>query len=537
MQNLLISFRHPQKIRFLTKFTFFSTLTLQFLFVTLFPYPQSLATNRCRPIGDALEEILHQPHLQRTRWGINIQKMSATGQWRSLYTRNAQQLFLPASTAKLFTTTVLAKVFAPTYRIETPYFGQGTRSHLKQLRIVGQGDPSILSPQLTQLARDLKTQGVRRIDRLLGEDSSFRGPWIIPSWEWEDLLTADGVPITSLSFSQNSLPLRLSPGQIGQPLTFEWLDGKPLSPLIIENLSTTVQADQPEYIHLERNLAGTTLTIHGQLRVGASPDVSYVAIAYPTQYFLHRLRLALQAEGIQVKHLTVASATDVATDALNTDSLSTDERKLGALLSPPLANMLKTINQSSNNFYTESLLRHVALKISSQQSVTPQQSMTTLKESLTSMGIEPNSYFLKDGSGLSRQNLVSPESLTATLHAALQWSNTGDSKKFQTLKDSLAIAGQAGTLKQRFQDSPVAGKLFGKTGTLNGAVTLAGFMAGPKKSTVVLSLMANQSDQPTSVLRQTIDEIVLEIAQSQSCSGSSPDEQTKLKKSLYNLKS
>lgn len=509
-------------------------VVLDSLFLSLVFPSKTSAGNFCEhSLEQRIAEIIDQPHLQRTRWGIDIQTVSAAGATISpQLTHNANQLFLPASTAKLFTATALVKAFEPTYQIETAYIGHGTAPNLQQLRVLGQGDPSILDPQLMQLAQDLKSQGIRRIETLVGEDEQFGSPWIVPSWEWEDLHTSDGVPITSLSFSQNSLPLRLSPSEVGQPLSFEWLDGKPLLPLIIENFSTTVAADQPEYIRLGRNLAGTTLTISGQLRVGADPDTSYVAIAYPTQYFLFRLKQALQSEGIQVKNISVG----LASGSFNPKD-DTEGKTLGSLKSPPLTDILKAINQSSNNFYAESLLRHLAGVTSSKPSITSDFSIKTLKALLQSEGVNSDSYFLKDASGLSRQNLVSPESLTTTLKAVLKWKGTENADKFQTLKNSLAIAGQAGTLKRRFQDSPVAGKLFAKTGTLNGTVTLAGFLEGADRSTSVLTLMANQSDQPIAVLRNAIDEIVLQIAQAQSCPEVSAERPTNLKKSLYNHKS
>lgn len=528
MQNLLLEFKHPLKGKVSGELLLFLTVLLQILFIA--PFQASVgAQGFCeQSLGEKIEAIINQPPLHRTRWGIDIQHRAATDKtFVPLYRQNAPQLFLPASAAKLFTTTALVEVFEPSYRIETAYFGQGSAPKLKQLRIVGQGDPSILEPQLRQIAQDLKIQGIQSIETLVGEGSQFGEPQIIPSWEWEDLQTSDGVPITSLSFSQNSLPLELSPSEVGQPLEFAWLEGKPLSPLIIENLSVTVPGDQPEYIRLERNLAGTILTIRGQLRAGASSEVSYVAIANPTHYFLHRLRNTLQSEGIQVKHITLEAP----------QKLLNDETKLGAIFSPPLEEMLKTINQSSNNFYTESLLRHFATKTTAQAMVSPQESIQTLKGTLATIGIDPDQYFLQDGSGLSRQNLVSPESLTATLKAILEWQRTGQTQKFQTFKNSLAIAGQAGTLKGRFQNSPVAGKLFGKTGTLSGTVTLAGFIEGPAHSKTILSLMANQSDQPIPVLHQAIDQIVLQIAQTQSCDDGEGTKQTNQKKALYNLKS
>lgn len=453
--------------------------------------------------------------------------MSASGPSpQRIYAKNATQLFLPASTAKLFTATALVNAFSPNYRIETPYFAVGQPPVLSQLRVQGAGDPSVLDPQLRQVAQQLKAQGVKTIKTIVGDSQAFKGPAIIASWEWQDLQSSDGVPITSLSFSQNSLPLKLSPREVGQPLEMEWLDGQPVPALQILNQSTTVSAAEPESISLERSLAGDSLAIRGQLRAGSEPDVSYVAIANPEAYFLHRLKLVLQSEGIKVKRLQIKDPDSV--EPAPSDGAD-QERKLGVISSPPLIEMLKEISQSSNNFYTESLLRHFAWAqgTTPYTAVTTRQSLQLLEDQLQRLGIDPESYQLKDASGLSRQNLVSPESLTTTLAAVLNWrdqeADIDSLKKFQTFWESLAIAGQSGTLKYRFRETPVAGKLIAKTGTLSGTVALAGFLEEPGQPTIIFSLLANHSDQSIATLRKTVDELVLKLHQAQLCSRNSAD--------------
>ncbi|NJN24462.1 MAG: D-alanyl-D-alanine carboxypeptidase/D-alanyl-D-alanine-endopeptidase, partial [Acaryochloridaceae cyanobacterium RL_2_7] len=173
------------------------------------------------------------------------------------------------------------------------------------------------------------------------------------------------------------------------------------------------------------------------------------------------------------------------------------------------------------NFYTESLLRYWAWQSQPvRQPVTPQQSLKRLEDYLAPLGVDPASYELQDASGLSRQNLVSPESLVALLEVAQKWQygEERDRAKSQTFLNSLAVAGEAGTLKRRFVDTPVSGKFRGKTGTLRGTVTLAGILEMPDQSSALVSIMANQSDQSTTRLRTTVDAMILQLDQSLKCS-------------------
>jgi D-alanyl-D-alanine carboxypeptidase/D-alanyl-D-alanine-endopeptidase (penicillin-binding protein 4) len=76
-------------------------------------------------------------------------------------------------------------------------------------------------------------------------------------------------------------------------------------------------------------------------------------------------------------------------------------------------------------------------------------------------------------------------------------------------KQSLAIAGQGGTLQNRLRDTVVAGKLWGKTGTLGGTAGLAGYMEIDAQKTRIVVILVNNSVLESPQLRQALDDIVL----------------------------
>ncbi len=138
-----------------------------------------------------------------------------------------------------------------------------------------------------------------------------------------------------------------------------------------------------------------------------------------------------------------------------------------------------------------------------------------MQATLTALGVDPKGYRLLDGSGLSRQNLSSPKVLVQTLQALAQ------SPTRNIFRSTLAVAGQSGTLKNRFLGTLVQGRLYGKTGTLQGAATLSGYLEVPNYPPLVLSILVNHSAQSNTVLRQAIDKVVLTIAQLKPCLESS----------------
>ncbi|HEY9827475.1 MAG TPA: D-alanyl-D-alanine carboxypeptidase, partial [Stenomitos sp.] len=178
---------------------------------------QSSVSKLCSAqLGATIDRIIQQPSLNRAHWGILVQSLRNPS--LTFYQRNADQLFLPASNAKLLTTAAALVGLTPQFQRQTPIFATGQAPILKTLQVVGQGDPSFSDQQLETVAAALRAKGVQRIDSLQGDDSLFQGNPIVPSWDWSDIQGGDGLPINSLMLNGNVLNLKLSPQALGQPL-------------------------------------------------------------------------------------------------------------------------------------------------------------------------------------------------------------------------------------------------------------------------------------------------------------------------------
>jgi len=119
------------------------------------------------------------------------------------------------------------------------------------------------------------------------------------------------------------------------------------------------------------------------------------------------------------------------------------------------------------------------------------------------LGVDPEAYFITDGSGLSRHNRVSPEALVQTLKLMAQ------TPEAEVYRASLPVAGVDGSLKYRFQDTPLQGSLQAKTGGMTGVSALSGYLDVPNYQSLVFSIILNRTEQPAAIQRQAIDEIVL----------------------------
>ena len=449
-------------------------------------------------LGAKIDAIANRAEFSRSRWGILIQPLSSP---TTLYSRDSQKYFIPASNVKLLTTAAALQKLGGDFRIKTSvYSGENGNLH-----IVGRGDPSIAEAQLKSLAQQLKQRGISRVNELIGDDSYFQGNPVNPNWEWEDAQAGYGAPINSLIFNQNAIELILSPQAIGQPLKVTFAQPKPINQWQIQNNSVTVGQNESEFVEVGREFDKPILRVSGQLRVGAESESAYVAVVNPANNFLQHFQQVLAAEGIAVKQALVAS---------NSRSFT---QELANIESPPLAELVKETNRESNNVYAEVLVRLLGKETGkmpvpqeqetgkmpvSQEQDTMEIGLKELKTTLTQLGINPNTYKLADGSGLSRHNLISPEALVQTLRLM------ANSPLASIYRASLPVAGESGTLKNRFI-TPNRVILQAKTGTLSGVAALSGYVEVPNYEPLVFSIMVNQSDLSAPKVRSAIDEIVL----------------------------
>lgn len=455
-------------------------------------------------LPDAIDAIANRPQFNRARWGILVEPLSASD-GKTLYNRDGQHYFIPASNEKLLTTAAALMKLGTQFRIRTSVYGTADNGGEASLRVVGRGDPSLTDADLASLAQQLKSRGIRQVGQMVVEDSYFQGQPVNSSWQWEDVQAGYGAPVNSLIVNENAINLTLSPQAAGQPLRVTWDDPKEARGWQIENDSVTVGPNEPEFLEIGRDLNRPVLRIKGQLRAGAEPEEIAVAIVNPAENFLQRFRQALAAEGISVKRASVAA----------TATPTAGEEELAAVESPPLSELVTKTNQESNNLYAEALLRSLGVVAKADPAMagkdTADAGLEVLKATLTQFGVNPETYIPEDGSGLSRQNLVSPEALVQTLRAM------ANSPAAEIYRTSLPVAGVSGTLTYRFRDTTAQGIVQAKTGTITGVSALSGYVRPLNYPPLIFSIIVNQSHQSVGLQRQAIDEIVLLLTRLRSC--------------------
>ncbi|WP_414529777.1 D-alanyl-D-alanine carboxypeptidase/D-alanyl-D-alanine-endopeptidase [Nodularia chucula] len=443
-------------------------------------------------LPSAVDAVTNTPEFRRVRWGVLVKNLADE---QTLYSRDAEKYFNPASNIKLLTTAAALKQLGADFRIRTSVYQDSDGI----LRVVGRGDPSLKVPQLQELAQQLQQQGITQVNQLIADDSYFQGEIVHPSWEWEDLAFYYGAPVNSLIVNENASLFTVSPQTIGKPLQLKWNEPMEAYQWRVENNSVTTDEDESGFVAVSRDLKGPVLRIKGQMAVNSNPTIRAIAVFDPVQNFLRQFRQTLVREGISVSQMSNGTG-------------GNNEQEIAAVESPPLSELLMETNINSNNLYAEALLRTLAIKqpVENNQT-TADAGLEVVKTTLTQLGVDPTSYILVDGSGLSRKNLITPQALVQTLQAMAK------SPQGELFRASLPVAGVSGTLTNRLRDTSAEGIVQAKTGTMTGVVSLSGYVNSPDYQPLAFSIIVNHSEQPATVVRQSMDEIVVLLTQLQRC--------------------
>ncbi|MCS6942389.1 MAG: D-alanyl-D-alanine carboxypeptidase/D-alanyl-D-alanine-endopeptidase [Geminocystis sp.] len=437
-----------------------------------------------------ISSLLNTPERQKESWGVVVERLDNR---QNLYQLNPNKYFIPASNVKLFTTAAILLKEGENFAIKTPIYLK-TESEKTTLLIWGKGDPTISKLQLNIIANKLLQKGLKHLDELiLVDDSNFAHNAVNHTWEFSDLFFSYSVPVNSLILGGNSVILTIKPSNPGEKVRIQWSDEIAGRQWQIINEGVTVKEGEEYTLDVHPFQLEPVLVIRGNLPVSQGEDNWFLSIPKPAEYFRDSLISILSAKGIIVDRVTINSTAQL--DLKGYDLLLEFQ-------SPPLKELIRKTNQDSNNLYGEVLFKYVAKNYKNPRD--------SLEEILEEIGINKENYQLKDGSGLSRQNLVTPKSIVDLL-AAMANSKYGD-----LFRESLAVSGISGTLKNRLRE-PMAGKVVGKTGTLTGVAALSGYLHPQNYKDLVFSIIVNNSLEKSSDLRAIIDQIVVLLYKLEDC--------------------
>ena len=226
------------------------------------------------------------------------------------------------------------------------------------------------------------------------------------------------------------------------------------------------------------------LTVRGQVALGGKPRLVFAAVENPTVMFVNAFREALSRKGIFVG----GSALDIddvrtAPDLAKAETWVTDQ-------SPPLFEIVDPLLKRSRNGYAETLLWTLSPPGEPASEVA---GLKVLRETLTELGVDPALYASFDGSGLSRYDMLTAESLMRVLTTI--WN---DPVMLGPYRSALPVAGTAGSIENRLKGTPAAGRVWAKTGSMFNIDTLSGYVLTADDEPLAFSFLANNYTVPSS---------------------------------------
>ena len=417
--------------------------------------------------------------------GIRFGLVVTTGDGRELVAIAPDARFIPASNTKLFTT---AAAFATLRGLDRPDTGGGASAALETERgaapdviLEGFGDarlssaPDCAANCLAALA-DAVAARTRRVRDVVGDDSFYPEQRWSPGMSWNNIPTASGTAISALTLDDNELVLRVTPAAVGQPPAVEALPY-----YVVDNRAETVATGETD-LSWDRLPFSNTLRLTGTIVAGAEPQRLRLGIDDPAHYAAWRLRSLLEARGVRITGSVRARHRPPGPAGVATPSNGLERELLVRLAPPPLAEDLRTINKVSQNLHAELMLRRLGRQGGTG---TIADGLAIVRAMLAQAGLRRTDYDFSDGSGMSTYNRVTPRGVVTLL----RWAGT--QPWGAAWRATFPVAGVDGTLARRFRGTPLEGRLFAKTGSLNGTNALSGYMTARSGRTLVFSFFAN----------------------------------------------
>ncbi len=492
---------------------------------------QTLALAKDR-LASRIDNILDQPEISRGLWGIQVQSLDSG---KVLYANNADKYFTPASNTKLFTTSAVLALIGPDYRFHTTVEADGMVDKYGRLNgnlvLIGRGDPNLsgrtlpynlrterkLPPihVLEELAEQVVQKGVRYIDGdVVADDSYYPFEPYGEGWTQDDLVWEWGAPVSALSINDNVVFLSIMPADRAGEKAFLTLNPSSDYYHVDNRILTTPPGTGPRRIYINREPGSNQLTLWGNMPLDDSGANEALAIEDPADFAARVFRELLERQGVAVygsartrhSELSKLSTLRVTTTAPAGGGDSGPQPKVAPPLqlatyeSQPIAQDLRVTNKVSQNLHAELMLRLLGHEKGS--SGTIEGGLEVVRGFLTKAGIGSDEYVFFDGSGLSRQNLVTPEAVVKLL---IYDSRQSWGPMFQS---TLPVAGVDGSLSDRFKGSPAEGRVKAKTGSLGHVNALSGYATTLKGERVAFSILANNHNLPSKRALDTIDHIV-----------------------------
>lgn len=417
-----------------------------------------------------------------------------------LYERNADIRFVPASNRKLFSTAAGLIDLGPETRFhtlvlaETPISADGSISG--NIYVRGQGESTLTDVDLDSIANALKAHGLRHVaGDIVGDGSFFPDDLYGDNWGWNNLTDASAPQISGLEVNRDVILVRVTgAGQLGTAPVVVLVPSIPYA-TVINNGATTdkpaLQSNATVYNALnqiDRVWDGNVILVRGPFREKESVS-DRIPLVDPPRYAALEFERACERQGITVGGVAISGATSPTATVVLADHEG-----------PTLSEYVTLTNKPSDNLLAETLVRQMGYS-DSKQAIYGAGHDAEIRV-LRRVGVDTSTMRLRDGSGVSRRDFVTPKNVIQLLKAMTV------QPVWPIWYKSLPIAGVDGSLRNRFKGTSSEGNVHAKTGSLSEVCCLSGYAITKSGRMLAFTILTNNFLCPTSEVRNLHNKLV-----------------------------
>ncbi|HSJ23311.1 MAG TPA: D-alanyl-D-alanine carboxypeptidase/D-alanyl-D-alanine-endopeptidase [Longimicrobiales bacterium] len=462
-----------------------------------------------RQLQAELQQAIERTGWRDARWSVMVVSLDRGD---TLYAYNAHERLAPASNMKLFTTAAGLYYLGSDYRYNTFLMATGPiRDGVLDgdLVVYGTGDPTFSarfgsSPAVWQAFADtLQALGVREVrGDIVGDGSYFAGSGAAEGWQESYMNAAYAANAGALSYTENVATLQVRPAeQAGWRPEIRLVPGG--EGIAIVNQATTVASGRTS-IQAARMAYDGPIVVRGQIARGSAPLVRTVPVSDPARYAAAIFREFLERRDIVVAGGVRSAMTEaespvtgrsVFAPALDSQA---PVRVLAVHTSPPIQQILDIINRRSHNMMAEQVLRTVGRVAVGEGSVAG--GRRAIEHMMREAGHpSPEEIDIFDGSGLSILNRSSAHGLVSLLAVM------AESPAWDAYWETLPEAGSAQGLR-RMHQTPAAGNLRAKTGTIDRVSALSGYVTAANGERLAFAIISN--NVPSTAMAKRIEDAI-----------------------------
>ena len=456
------------------------------------------------------EELMLKADLDQAAFSFYVKDMT-TGAVIADY--NGQMCIPSASTMKLVTTATATQFLGRGYRFKTQLMYAGVLDTLTgilngDLYIIGGGDPTLGSKYFTKEDHErdflaewvaaISTAGIKTIQgRVIADASKYNYDGVPAGWVWGDLGNYYGAGPSGLTIFDNMCRIEFKTGNNAGDSTAIICINPYIPGLTVQNEVKSADSKSDNAFvfgapySLDWFVQGSIPKNEENFEVKASiPDPEYLT-AIEVNYALCQAGISIQYGPTTFRELNKhIPFKKPALTLIHEHS------------SPSLATIMDIVNQQSINLFAEHILCEISYKKSGYGSTYngAQYCMSYWKSKIG------NGLYMTDGSGLSRSNAVSAKFLVNLLTFM---NGTDSGEKF---KESLALAGKRGTMSSMCKGTTAAGRVFGKSGTMNRIKSYAGYVESTSGKKLAYAIIFNNHDCSTAQIKKYCESIMVKMA-------------------------